>query len=49
MYDRNFYLIEEEEIDKCICCGEPCFKKWCRKYNGFIGKCPACDSSWRES
>lgn len=49
MYDKGFFLIEEEQIDLCMSCGEPCFIKFCKKYNGYIGKCAACDISWRES
>ena len=49
MESKNFYLIEEESQDNCINCGEPCFIKYCKKYNGYRGKCPSCDSNWAES
>lgn len=33
----------------CIHCGMPAYKRWEKRYNGFIGFCTTCDVTWAES
>lgn len=46
---KGFFLIEDEIIDICIHCGGPALIKYCKKYNGYRGKCTSCDCNWAES
>lgn len=33
----------------CLECGEDAYIRLDRRYKGYIGFCPKCDVSWRES
>ena len=33
----------------CVLCGHPAYKRWDKKYNGYLGFCTECDYNWRES
>ncbi len=49
IYAKGFMLISEESLGTCDNCNGPVIHKFCRKYNGYIGKCTACNVNWRES
>ena len=49
MYKKGFMLIPEESLGPCENCGDGTIIKFCKKYDGYIGKCTACDAAWRES
>jgi hypothetical protein len=49
MYKKGFMLIPEESLGTCENCGYGTIVKFCKKYNGYIGKCTACNTNWRES
>lgn len=47
--EKGFMLIPEESLGPCMNCGEGTLIKYCRQYNGYMGKCTACGINWRES
>ena len=48
-YHKGFMLIPEEFIGPCMSCGNGTIIKFCRKYNGYIGKCTTCNVNWKKS
>ena len=48
-YKKGFMLIPEESLGPCQNCGNGTIMKFCKKYNGYIGKCTHCNVNWRES
>ena len=49
VYEKGFMLIPEESLGPCHNCGEGTIMKYCKKYNGYVGKCTSCGINWRES
>ncbi|MDH3779726.1 MAG: hypothetical protein OES15_02605 [Nitrosopumilus sp.] len=49
LYEKGFMLIPEESLGPCESCGNGKIIKFCRMYNGYIGKCTSCNVNWRES
>ena len=49
IYKNGFMLIPEGSFGLCENCGDGTIIKFCKKYDGYIGKCTACNSNWRES
>ena len=49
LYEKGFMLIPEESLGSCENCGDGTIIKFCRKYNGYMGKCTTCGVNWRES
>jgi len=39
----------KEDDNTCLICGHPAYRRWDKKYSGYIGFCTECDSNWRES
>ena len=48
-FEKGFMLIPEESIGPCLTCGSGTIIKFCRKYDGYIGKCTVCNTNWKES
>lgn len=46
---RYWGHFHDEGDNTCINCGYPAYKKWDKKYNGYLGFCTRCDAQWRES
>jgi len=46
---KGYFIIDDEKGDICLNCGEITLIKFCKKYNGYIGKCTICDVNWRLS
>ena len=49
-YWRSYWgKFHNDEDWECINCGHPAYRRWEKRYNGYIGFCTHCDSNWRES
>jgi hypothetical protein len=39
----------EEEDNSCMHCGRPAYRRYEKRYNGYVGFCTYCDVTWPES
>jgi len=48
-YYKYWGHFHNEGDNSCLSCKSPAYKRWDKRYNGFIGFCTVCDDNWRES
>lgn len=39
----------DEGDNTCMNCGMPAYKRWEKRYNGYVGFCTRCNVTWAES
>lgn len=46
---RYWGTYHEEGDNTCMNCGNPAYRMWDKRYEGYRGFCTSCDSNWPES